>query len=366
MEEKIRCAQVAVEKALPSFDRLFDYLVPDHMDLKPGCRVLVPFGSGGPRVGMVFSMDPPERREGLKPILRQLDSQPCLEEKQLALAAFLQERTFCTWFDAVRLLLPLGVSLQVSLCYTPLEKERLKEVSGGLAPVAGLLARTRKGVTPAAAAKALEVGEDTALSSLEELCRMGLAQKETVARRRLGEETAVMVRLNPDFSGEGGTTEKQRQALELLEQAGEASLKELTYYCGCTRSVPETLEKKGAVVFFEKKLPLAAPLEEPEAAESLDSLRLSPRQRPGAGGFVGTVFGGGAPLGFAVRHYRERENRRFFKAHRQGAGTWERRHPADSGDLSQPADRLFVPPVFWPQGGGDAQRALFRGAAGGI
>ena len=182
MEEKIRCAQVAVEKALPSFDRLFDYLVPDHMDLKPGCRVLVPFGSGGPRVGMVFSMDPPERREGLKPILRQLDSQPCLEEKQLALAAFLQERTFCTWFDAVRLLLPLGVSLQVSLCYTPLEKERLKEVSGGLAPVAGLLARTRKGVTPAAAAKALEVGEDTALSSLEELCRMGLAQKETVAR----------------------------------------------------------------------------------------------------------------------------------------------------------------------------------------
>ena len=41
-------AQVAVDKATSSFDKLFTYRVPREMEgtLRPGCRVMVPFGAG--------------------------------------------------------------------------------------------------------------------------------------------------------------------------------------------------------------------------------------------------------------------------------------------------------------------------------
>jgi primosomal protein N' (replication factor Y) len=39
-------ACVAVESAMPSFDRLYSYLIPPAMRgiAKPGCRVRIPFG----------------------------------------------------------------------------------------------------------------------------------------------------------------------------------------------------------------------------------------------------------------------------------------------------------------------------------
>lgn len=274
-----QCAQVAVEKTLPSFDRLFDYLVPEGMELQPGCRVLVPFGSGPPRVGMVFSLNPPEREKGLKPVLRQLDARPSLSAKQLALAAFLQDHTFCTWFDAVRQLLPLGGALQVSLRYLPLHKERPLDLEPELVPLFSRLCRTKTGLTPAGAAKALQWEEDVAASRLEALCARGLAQKETVARRRLGEETALMAELCPDRPEDLSLTEKQRQAVLLLEEAGQASLKELMYYCGCTRSVPEALAKKGVLRFFEKALPSQIKQSPDIPQESLSSLALTPAQQ---------------------------------------------------------------------------------------
>ena len=43
-------AGIAVEKAATSFDKIFDYKVPETLadkNIQPGCRVLVPFGRAG-------------------------------------------------------------------------------------------------------------------------------------------------------------------------------------------------------------------------------------------------------------------------------------------------------------------------------
>ena len=37
-------AAVAVDKAIPQFDREYSYLVPDGLPVQVGCRVTVPFG----------------------------------------------------------------------------------------------------------------------------------------------------------------------------------------------------------------------------------------------------------------------------------------------------------------------------------
>ncbi|HPY85780.1 MAG TPA: hypothetical protein PLS20_12230, partial [Ruminococcus flavefaciens] len=41
-----RIAEVAVSGTAYSFDMLFSYAVPEWLDVREGCRVLVPFGRG--------------------------------------------------------------------------------------------------------------------------------------------------------------------------------------------------------------------------------------------------------------------------------------------------------------------------------
>ena len=47
--------------------------------------------------------------EKLKAVERCLDEAPILSEHQLRLAAFLRERYFCTFYDAIRTILPAAV-----------------------------------------------------------------------------------------------------------------------------------------------------------------------------------------------------------------------------------------------------------------
>ena len=62
-------ARVAADKTLYSFDRLFDYIIPDYLknDAGPGKRVMIPFGSGNKkRQAMVIEVFESEKAEKLK------------------------------------------------------------------------------------------------------------------------------------------------------------------------------------------------------------------------------------------------------------------------------------------------------------
>lgn len=57
---KYTVAQIAVENTAYSFDMLYNYLVPERLkdEVKPGCRVMIRFGSSkNERQGVVFSLD---------------------------------------------------------------------------------------------------------------------------------------------------------------------------------------------------------------------------------------------------------------------------------------------------------------------
>jgi len=106
-------AEIAVSGAAYSFDMLFSYAVPEAMreSISRGCRVYVPFGRGNKRrIGVV--MDLAEgAAEGLKPIAALIDDQPVVSEELLELAGYVREHTFCTYFDAVRAMLPPAMSV---------------------------------------------------------------------------------------------------------------------------------------------------------------------------------------------------------------------------------------------------------------
>lgn len=99
---------VAVDNAAFAFDKLYSYAVPD--ELAPfaqiGARVLVPFGRGAPRMGVVLALCEAQPQDGLKAVIDLERGEPALGPEMVRLILLLRETTFCTYYDAVRAVLP--------------------------------------------------------------------------------------------------------------------------------------------------------------------------------------------------------------------------------------------------------------------
>ena len=101
-------AQLAVAAAVYAIDKPYSYRVPEGMQVQPGLRVLVPFGRGNRRSeAVVLALQDTAQRD-LKVIECALDDAPILSQAQLQLAAFMKERYFCTFYEAVKAILPAG------------------------------------------------------------------------------------------------------------------------------------------------------------------------------------------------------------------------------------------------------------------
>ena len=109
-------ARLAVDTAALAIDKPYDYIVPPRLagSVRPGARVLVPFGRGNRvRGAVVLALTEPEPGVKLKTILALLDESPVLDEKELKMALWLRERCFCTLFEAVKAILPHGLWFQL-------------------------------------------------------------------------------------------------------------------------------------------------------------------------------------------------------------------------------------------------------------
>ena len=90
-------------------DRVFEYRVPEGMELALGQRVLAPFGRGnGVTEGYVVALSPdctydPQR---VKEILRKEDPFPAFTAEQMDLAKQVAEVYHCTMSEALRLMIP--------------------------------------------------------------------------------------------------------------------------------------------------------------------------------------------------------------------------------------------------------------------
>ncbi len=109
-------AKVAVNDATIHFDKLYSYLVPPDFSefLWPGSIVLVPFGRGNhPRMAVVLEVgtgEAPDPR--LKSLLAAAPEKARLTPDLLELVHFLKDRYFCTWYEAVKAVIPYGAQYQ--------------------------------------------------------------------------------------------------------------------------------------------------------------------------------------------------------------------------------------------------------------
>ena len=96
---------VAVSNATFHFDKLYTYAVmPDQQDtVRLGSMVLVPFGRGSrARMGVVLACDAEPESAKLKFLFDVAPASACLTPELLRLVHFLKERTFCTYYEAVK------------------------------------------------------------------------------------------------------------------------------------------------------------------------------------------------------------------------------------------------------------------------
>ena len=102
---------VAVSNATFHFDKLYTYAVmPDQQNaVKLGSMVLVPFGRGSrARMGVVLACDAEPESAKLKYLFDVAPASACLTPELLRLVHFLKEHTFCTYYEAVKAVIPYG------------------------------------------------------------------------------------------------------------------------------------------------------------------------------------------------------------------------------------------------------------------
>lgn len=245
--------KVAIDGAAGSFDRLYSYAVPPALEREavPGCRVTVPFGRGdGKRQGLILAFSEQDGERALKELYAVTDSAPVLNDEMLHMCEWLKEHTFCSYFDAVRTMLPAGLCYRLTEYYTANREFSAPELLGGEREIYDYL--LENGET---ARDKLEKLFKNAADRLETLERYEAVERDCMPVRRMGDLTRRCVRLKAgeDEIGRLKLTARQLEIVQLVAQTGASSVKELQYFTGVSASVINALIKRGVLESFERQ-----------------------------------------------------------------------------------------------------------------
>ena len=165
---------VAVSNATFHFDKLYTYAVmPDQQDtVKLGSMVLVPFGRGSrARMGVVLACDAEPESAKLKYLFDVAPASACLTPELLRLVHFLKERTFCTYYEAVKAVIPYGAQYKPAVAadgVTPVLQKQLTRHTENSYRLVGGLPQKPKPTAKQLAAVALLGGGPRTLNELED------------------------------------------------------------------------------------------------------------------------------------------------------------------------------------------------------
>ena len=246
-------AKIAISTAVYSIDKAYSYRFSPSLKLQPGMRVNVPFGRAN-RVteGMVLSVEE-GHEEGLKTVAAALDEAPVMDLPMLRMAAFLQERYFCTLYDAIKVILPAGLWLQERKRVTvtePLPEDWRAQVKRN--PEAGALLEQLLDLGGSADLHALtRLNDDN--EKLQGLLRYlqnkklihsvtELQQKQTDKTEKILELAIPAEEALTLAAGKKRSAPMQAAALELLSAVGSISAKELQYFTGANAQTLKRLE----------------------------------------------------------------------------------------------------------------------------
>ena len=254
--------QVALDDAAFGYDRLYSYIAPAEWcgRIAAGMRVAVPFGRGNRRrIAMVLGISPQNAPEEtgmvLKPAAALLDSEPVLTDELRMLVDWLHEHTFCTWYDAVRAVLPGGLQIRLEERYLPLEPPvgvKLTQKEQNLLTMLRLANSERE-----RDALLQKDGGEEKQQIIESLVKKGCLLAVPESRQLIGDSTKKMVRLSAAYLEDATAfhpTPKQKLVVGVLQEHEALSVKECAYFAGVGEAVVGNLVKSGAAEYYEAEL----------------------------------------------------------------------------------------------------------------
>ena len=284
----LRTAKIAVSAATYWVDRPFDYLIPEELaeKVRPGVRVTVPFGRGNRRVeGVVLATGTAEDEQRLKAVATVLDAEPVLDAAMLKLALWMRERFFCTVYDAVRAMLPAGLWYSLESVYSLAEgvdRAAAYDAAGASAREAAVLDVVfANGGQCAAAQIDSAFGQTSPGAALSALVKKGVLVSDAREMRRIRDKTVTCAALAVEAEEALAlAARKKRRApqqaavLELLSAVGQAPVREISYFTGCSAATVNKLARDGLLTLESREV-YRSPIDPPSELTALPELNES-------------------------------------------------------------------------------------------
>lgn len=277
----MKLVKVAVASATYAIDRPYDYILPVELEdkVKPGMRVLAPFGAGNRRTdGIVLALAEQAPDKRLKSVTAALDDEPVLDPQLLQLALWMREQYFCTVYEAARAILPAGLWFSLKDCWKlkdGVDREMAYEAAGGSKKAVHLVEMLF------ANDRCMEIGQIRAAfgtsdpnPAIRQLEERGVLVNETSAARGIGDkvEQVAALAMAPEEAMALVTPKRKRAplqyaAVEQLCSIGRVSTQELCYFTGASLSTLRALERQGVLRLEKREVFRRPPIPEVQAEE---------------------------------------------------------------------------------------------------
>ncbi len=244
-------AKVVVDKLTYNLDKEYDYLIPDDIKAESlvGCRVTVPFGIGNnARLGFVIAVTEYSDAIKMKSIYTVIDEKPILDDEMLKIALFLKERTFCTFFDALKCLIPSGLNHKVYDAVKLGDISKAKD--NNEINVVNKLLDYKLGIKLSDFCDCIGIVQDG--SFIKDLFKKGIIKRTALHEQNTNDLTLKTAILNENEKAEK-LTKNQKLVFEYLQEFKTATFSEIEEELNVSSATIKTLEKKGLVTIKDQE-----------------------------------------------------------------------------------------------------------------
>lgn len=256
-------AKIAVAAANFAIDKPYSYFVPPTMQLQPGMRVVVSFGRGNRKTnGVVLSLED-GAGSNLKTVEEMLDSEPLLSPNMLRLAAFIRERYFCTFFDAIQAMLPAGAWFATKELFSLTEDRSWQEKPPRQKDALAILQLLLElgGQAEGAALKKIIQEEEAFEKAMTYLSKKKWVNAQQEFLRKANDKTEQIATLSASVeeamayaASRPKSALLQKSVLELMCSVGSAAVKEICYFTGAKPGTVKRLAQLGYLTLSEREV----------------------------------------------------------------------------------------------------------------
>lgn len=259
---KLKIAQIALQDVIYPIDKLYDYYIPEELinEVNIGTRVVVPFGTiNRKQKGIVLKIKDETEHKTIKPILMVVENVSVLSDEFIKLAEFMKERCFCTYYEAIRAMLPSGLNFKITeiLSINKQIYDELKSFDELSEEIINYINNNDRTTKENISQIFLGNGE----KKLKDLIKKGIVNTNPSLHRKTKDATSktVSVNVSNDELSEyirrnSAKFPKHIEVLNLLIENSDMAEKEILYMTGANVSTINTLYKRGIINIYEEEV----------------------------------------------------------------------------------------------------------------